>query len=524
MTTVVILASLILLACISPLLTFLTLWQVKEWRFDRLRDHLRSHGSLSQLLGRSRPLIVFGGVGLFLTLMLAEIGTHEMGIGIIALTALASIGIGLVQWIKQSHRIPVWTSKAVVTFSLSMVLNAILIGWITAAMMFFLGWYAPVFALPVILLQSTVAMAAGLMLKPLDWFLKQRILRKATRMRNAQPNLTVIGITGSVGKTTTKELLAHILQSKGALSTPLHVNSEIGVAGWLIGVLGKEPTDSERVLIVEMGAYRKGEIALLCRIAKPTLGVITAIGTQHLGLFGSREKIIQAKGELFEALPEHGHAFGNADNDAFGNVKTKCRCPVTSVGTERGADVRALDIEETSTGIRFSVGDTVCTVPLFGTHTVTSVLLAIAVAKHLGMTLPEIAKELRSFQSLERTFELKTVNGVTVLDDTYNLSPESFRAAIAWAANQPHARKILVTEGIIELGNEEAAVHEHVAEQAASVFDEAYVAHERLLPYFHKHFGDRAKHVSYAPKLQAGDLLVCSGRVHESIPKKFLPA
>lgn len=517
MTPAVALALLTFAACLSPMLTFLALWQLKEWRMDRLLEHLQKEGFFLQLLGRTRPAII--GLGLLLTLLLLLRSEPFSIVWAIGAALATSIGIGAVQFMQGKQRMPRWTMKALTVFVLSIALNVLVLWMIWLFIERSVN--VAVLFLCVPLLQSPLSVVAGIIIRPLDWFLKIRLLAKARKIRASQPNLTVIGITGSVGKTTTKELLAHILKNKGALATPLHVNTELGVSKWLVATLKKEPTESERILIVEMGAYRKGEIALLCSIAKPTLGVITAVGRQHLALFGSVETIVEAKGELFEALPENGHAFGNKDNAAFDLLKTKCRCPLTSVGTAKGADLQALDIEETGNGIRFSLEGVTFSVPLFGTHTVTSILLAIAVVKHLHVPLPEAMQSLRTFQGIKQTFEVRTAGGITILDDTYNLSPESFRAAIEWAARQSNKRKVLVTEGIIELGKEEESIHRELARQAASVFDLAFVTHQRTLPYFKEAFGDKVALVTAAEPLSPGDLLVCTGRLSPAVIDRF---
>ncbi|MEQ1849809.1 MAG: UDP-N-acetylmuramoyl-tripeptide--D-alanyl-D-alanine ligase [Candidatus Peribacteraceae bacterium] len=521
MTTLFIAGALTFLACVSPLLTFCWLWQVKEWRLDRLGEHVKQQGSLL-LFGKARSIIVGLSLLLFFFWIVTAIDFMKFEIltAFLIVPSLLCIGVSLLQLLRGTHRFPVWTIKALMILCGVLVLDAVLITFAVLS----LNIFGVILSSLLIPLQFFIVIVVKTALHPIDWFLKQRVLNTARRLRANQPNLTIIGITGSVGKTTAKELLAHILKNKGALATPLHVNTELGVAAWLTQTLSKEPSESERILIIEMGAYRIGEIALLCRITKPTIGIITTIGTQHIGLFGSRENIMQAKGELFAALPEKGHAFGNADNDAFSALSKRCKCPITSVGTARGADTVAQDIEETSSGIAFTVDGTGFTVPLFGTHIVTTVLLAITAARHLGMALPEIAERLRSFKVIEHTFEVKTLRGITLLDDTYNLSPESFHAAIAWARTQPHKRKVLVTEGIIELGKNTENVHRDIAKEASAIFDLAFVTHEHLLPYFREYFGENVKLASSGSRLSPGDLLVCSGRLSASVIHRFLPA
>ncbi len=500
----------ILAACaaLAPTLTCARLWQIKEWRVDRLREHFRANGWLRPLIGWMRPLMTAA------VILLSELilGTDTKGV-IVGLFVLASLSIA--QSVLSRKR-PVWTSKAraivIVTLGMILVLS-LLVPTSAAVGLLLLPLFSPAF----------VALS-WLILKPLDAYLKHRVLDRASKLRASHPNLRVVGITGSVGKTTLKEMLSHILKDSGALTTPERVNTEMGVAAWLTNVLRKEAANSRRILIVEMGAYRRGEIALLCRITKPTYGVITYVGAQHLSLFGSREAIIEAKGELFASLPKDGRAFGNRDNDAYDALKKKCTCPITAVGTDRHADVQAMDIEETSNGIRFKALGTAFNIPVSGTHNVTGTLLAIAVARELGMMLPDIARKLQTFKRMSRTFELKTVGGVTVLDDTYNSSPDSVQAAIEWARKQPHQTKILVLEGIIELGDAEARIHTELASLAAPIFTEAYAAHPRFLSYLRDGgFGDRARMAAWRrEKVEKGSLVVFVGRLSPAIMRYFV--
>lgn len=523
----ILLPVLTVVASLSPILTFARLWQIKEWRCDRLREHLRENGWFRQLFGWTRPMIVILYFVVLCTvyyfLSLLGFGGQLIALGLESgLRWLEAVTLGvltlfsILQFVTRRQRAPVWTRKAIIitVLSLGLLLVTSLLGFVVRF-----------HALPVLPILSPLFVAGAWMIfLPIDRVMKQRILERAKALRSARPNLRVIGITGSVGKTTVKEILAHILKDSGALTTPERVNTEMGVAAWLTNILRKEPTDSKRILIVEMGAYKKGEIALLCRIAQPTYGIITYVGSQHLSLFGSREAILEAKGELFAALPETGRAFGNSDNDAFEALKKRCACPITAVGTGQHADVQATDIEETAEGIRFKALGTVFNVPVAGTHNVTGVLLAIAFAQEMGLKPAEIATKLQSFKRMSRTFELKTVGNVTVLDDTYNSSPDSVRAAIEWASKQPHAKKILVLEGIIELGDAEARIHMELAALAATVFTEAYAAHPRFLSYLREGgFGQRVQLASSRQeKAENGSLVILIGRLSPSVIARFI--
>ena len=501
------LIGLTLLGCLSPLLTYAYLWQVKEWRVDRLREHLRAEGFLLQLYGRVRPLILF----LFAcALFIPGIAAQYVVVGASATFALLT----LVQLLLRKQSKPVWTQKAYAIVGLSVILN------ICLAVV--LGFYLPIL-LPVLVLgQPDIVSLAWLVLWPVDHTLKKQTMQKATALRNTLEDATVIGITGSAGKTTVKELLAHVLDELNPLTTPTHVNSEMGVAKWLLSKLPSYETEKP-LLIVEMGAYRRGEIMQLCGIAQPTMGIITLIGSQHIALFGSQEALCDAKGELLEALPEDGQGFVNADSELCAGLAGRAPCDVTRVGTGGSADLEATDIEETSTGIRFIVEGTTVDVPLHGTHNVTNVLLTIAAAEHAGMERGRIVQRLRTFEPPSHTFAVRTEGNVTMLDDTHNASIASFRAAIAWARNQAVGHKVLLTSGLIELGQKQDDVHAELGAAATDVFDRVIFLNERSANSFAKGYGEVEVLSKDTAPVQEESLLVCEGRMTERTIQKLLP-
>lgn len=503
MLQTILLTLLALLASASSLLTFAHLWQVKEWRIDRLLEHLRREGVLRQLFGVSRPALL-GGFA-----FLGAVGILPWG----TLTPLVLLGITVVnaaQILLHRQPRPVWTRKAIVLCSTSLLLTA------TVALLGVLGSFGVlgILALPLLpFLQPLFLALSWLFLLPIDAFLKQRILARARELRSERSDLVVIGITGSVGKSTTKELLRCLLADRGILATPAYVNSEVGVASFLCSALQPE----HRILVCEMGAYRGGEISTLCRVVRPQIGVVTFIGQQHLALFGSLDALRRAKGELIEALPSTGRAFLNGDCEACVPLRERGACPVTIVGTGGWADLEAWGIEETDEGIRFEVSGVKVFVPIPGTHHVANVLLAVAVATHLGIRLEECAARLRSFRPLPETFRRQRGRGgCAVLNDTRNASPESMRAAIAWAKGVTAKRKILITAGLIELGEAEDRIHEDLGALSQGVFQEVVILDAHSRSTFERRFGKEVRsRVSeqILHDLGGGDLICCIGRL-----------
>jgi len=499
-----------LTAALSPLLTFGTLWQVKEWRIDRLREHFRSEGLFLQTFGFLKPLILL----LALPALLHQWVPYDTWTtGILSLLTILTV----IRLAVNRQPRPVWTAKA-----LSLVSGAAFFVLLTALLMLLLpSEYLPALA-AIPLLAPLALLLSWILFLPIDLLLKRRIMRSARRARDRHDHLIVIGITGSVGKTTTKELLQNLLKDQGAVATPAYVNSEIGVARWITRTLSS--TSVPKILIVEMGAYCSGEIRRLCHFARPLIGIITFIGSQHIALFKSQEKLLAAKAELFDALPPEGAGIVNGDSPFAERLREHVHCRTVTVGTGGPADMEAFDIEETATGLRFRVGNTMITTPLHGTHNVTNILLAMAAAEVLGLKRPEIARRLPSFRPPEHTFSVRTIGMATLLDDTHNASQASFKASIGWAKAQPAEEKVLLTSGLIELGEEEDRVHAQLGVEAAGVFSRVIFSHPRHARSFARGYGKPVEILSKKTlPVLPGSLFVCVGRIPEETVRRLLP-
>jgi UDP-N-acetylmuramoyl-tripeptide--D-alanyl-D-alanine ligase len=514
MTTFFLLFGLTLCAALSPLLTFAWFFQVKEWRWDRLKEQFKREGWVTTVFGgRIRPFLVLACIA---AIPLKILRPPEA-----LLTALGLLSVlTLLQFLLRRQRVPVRTSKALAIAGLGLLIDGVVF-----LALFFLPPPLPLLLPVLVLVQSLVILLSWALLLPLDRRLKRRTLDAGRTRRAAHPELLVIGITGSVGKTTTKELLAHILRDRHPLASPAHVNTEMGVARWLQQVLpAGRSLPPGTPLIVEMGAYRSGEISTLCRIVQPSIGIVTFIGSQHLALFGSQEALLQAKGELLRSLPPNGRAFLNGDCDLCRTMCPLSAAPVTIVGTGGKNDLEATDIEETPTGIGFRVGETQFYVPLHGTHNVSNILLAIAAAERLGLPRRTIAERIRTFVPPHHAFDVRSERDVTILDATHNASAASFKAAIAWAGTQPFERKILLTSGLIELGEEHERTHRELGSLAADVFDDVLFLTSASAQIFGEGYGQSITIVKKkTPPVARGTLLVCVGRMPQIAIRRLLP-
>ena len=298
-------------------------------------------------------------------------------------------------------------------------------------------------------------------------------LQKVAQYWRNKLDVRVIGITGSVGKTTTKELVTSVLNQRyRTLKNPGNLNNEIG----LPLTLWQMSRDHDHA-VLEMGFYIPGEIEFLCDLAKPSVGVITNIGTVHAERAGSQETIARGKAELIQALPPSpdGIAILNYDDFLVRGMAEKSSARCFFYGLTSEADLWADGIEGLGLeGIRFRLhyqGETIfLRVPLIGRHSVHTALRAAAVGIVEGLTWHEIVKGLRSGHTQLRLVAVRAKSGALLLDDTYNASPQSTLAALN-LLSELDGRKIAVLGDMLELGQYERQGHEKVGLRAASVAD-----------------------------------------------------
>lgn len=294
-------------------------------------------------------------------------------------------------------------------------------------------------------------------------------LQQIARFWRRKLDLRVIGITGSVGKSTTKEMVAEVLGTRyRTLKNPGNLNNEIGLPLSILR-LGK---GYERA-VLEMGFYVIGEIAFLCDIAQPQIGVISNVGTVHAERAGSQENIFLGKSELVQALPSDGVAILNFDDPWVRKMEEKTKARVFFYGLSPEADLWADQIEGLGLdGIRFRLhykGEILHTrVPMIGRHSVHTALRAASVGLNDGLTWQEIFEGLSHGHTQLRLMAVRTDIGALILDDTYNASPESMLAALN-LLDELEGRKIAVLGDMLELGPYERQGHEMVGMRAAQV-------------------------------------------------------
>ena len=300
----------------------------------------------------------------------------------------------------------------------------------------------------------------------------------AMKKLHSMENLKVVGITGSYGKTSSKNILADILNSKYVtLPTPKNLNTPYG----LIITINNHLDKFTEVFIAEMGAYKTGEIKQLCDMVKPKYGILTKIGTAHLETFGSEENIQKTKFELIESLPLDGIGVLNKDDPKQVSYKLKNKCKILWIGIEnKDVDVHASDIKCSNIGTSFKVKfknedkEYSFETKLLGNHNVYNILAGLALGYELGISIDKLQQAVKNIKPVEHRLELKRLGTFYQIDDAYNSNPVGAKGAIDVLAMMP-GKRIVVTPGMVELGEKEDYYNEKFGEQIAEKGNIDYV-------------------------------------------------
>ena len=306
------------------------------------------------------------------------------------------------------------------------------------------------------LLLNFIIMITIIINKPIEKLVYLSFKRKALNKLNSMPNLDVIGITGSYGKTSSKNILSDILNVKyNALPSPKNFNTPYG----LIITVNNHLDKFDDILIAEMGAYKKGEIKELCDLVKPKYGILTKIGTAHIEIFGSQKNIQEGKFELIESLPSDGVGILNGDDELQRNYNLKNNCKIVWIGINSDdVDVKAKNIKVTKDGTEFDVifkGDKEkyhFKTRLLGYNNIYNILASLALAKEYSLTIEQMQKAVLNVKSVEHRLEIRKAGNITYIDDSYNSNPVGSKMALD-VLSQMDGLRIIMTPGMVELGD-----------------------------------------------------------------------
>lgn len=413
-----------------------------------------------------------------LLISMSPFASTIVSLGLIAAFALES----LIYLTTRKYKKPlVWTPRAKRIYSVGIVISALLTLAITMCSQPS-DIYSVLYVICLTLLglycgSHIITMSSVWLLAPIERRINNGYRNDAARILSSMPGLTVIGITGSYGKTSTKHYLNRILSEQfEVLMTPGSYNTTLGVIR-TIRELMKPYTE---IFICEMGAKNIGDIKDICDLVHPSIGIVTAVGPQHLESFKTIENVCRTKFELIDSLPDDGFAVINNDFDPIAEKKVElkglCRYSVRN----ENADFRASRIVYSSTGTSFTITGKDTSLDLHtrlvGECNVSNLIAAVIVAMHLGMPFEKIRRAVEAIEPVEHRLSIKrTAGGITILDDAFNSNPAGSSMALDVLRAMTGGKRIIITPGMIELGEKQYELNREFGEKISVSADIAIV-------------------------------------------------
>jgi len=455
-------------------LFWLYLWQLKEYHIGRFIDHFKTH--------KGRTLIfnpLYSIKTLLVTLFAFETQFFSLWFSILFLVYVVEALIFARQIFLKTVKTPVKTAKTLFLSFVSFLVVGIFFFYISGTLK---DQQQPFWLLVFDIAIPLVVSAVVLLFQPFFVLARNNILQKASQKIKGLKKLKVIGITGSYGKTSTKEFLTTILSSKyKVISTKEHQNSEIGIANCILNDL----TEDHELFVVEMGSYKKGGIKLLCDMVNPEIGLVVGVNEQHLSLFGSLENLLSAEGggELAAALPQNGLLVLNGDNKYCLDLYKKTNKRKQTYSINRGkinSDIWSEDIVVSKNSVSFvAIGKNKelnhFKIDVLGRQNVQNLLAAILVAKELGMDFGEISDACGNIRQEQAGMVLKQgKHGINIIDSSYSANPDGVSADLDYL-NIFGAKKIIVMPCLIELGKKSPDIHEKIGQKIGKTCDLAII-------------------------------------------------
>ena len=390
-----------------------------------------------------------------------------------SIAALITV-IGYIHCFREKFKTPlVYTMRVKRLFATDILLFVA----IALSALFFATEWAKAITGATLLLSNFLMLIANIVNKPIEKAINRYYYNDAKRIIESNKNLIIIGVTGSFGKTSTKNYLATVLAEKyNVLVTPGNFNTLLGV----IRTIREQLRPYHQVFIVEMGAKQKNDIKEICDLVHPTIGIVTAVGEMHLETFKSIENIQDTKFELINSLPTNGLGIINNDSIYINNYKgITSQCNIIRYAVENDADNKATEVHYGANGVSFKLnGDEQFNSRLLGVGNLLNILASIAVANHLQVPVNKQKNAIARLQPVEHRLSMKVANGITVLDDAYNSNPQGAKMALEVLKNftvGEENKRIVITPGFVEMGTRQAVANKELGVTIAKSCDYAIV-------------------------------------------------
>ncbi len=414
----------------------------------------------------------------------------------------------------------VYTMRVKRLFATNIILFAVIA---TIAVLFADKWAMTIIGAALVL-SNIIMLLANLVNTPIEKAINRHYYNDAKRIIESNKNLIVIGVTGSFGKTSTKNYLAGVLAEKyNVLVTPGNFNTLLGV----IRTIREHLRPYHQVFIVEMGAKQSNDIKEICDLVHPTIGIVTAVGEMHLETFKTIENIQNTKFELINSLPADGLGVINNDSpyiSSYNGITSPCK--LIRYAVDGSGDYKAADVRYGASGVSFTLNDgEQFSSRLLGVGNLLNILAATAVADYLGVPVNRQKNAIARLQPVEHRLSMKVSNGITVLDDAYNSNPQGARMALgvlkSFAVGEGNKR-IVITPGFVEMGTRQAEANKELGRTIAESCDYAIVVNatnreaiksgidEGGMPHGNYFLADSLNHAHahLAQILRAGDVVL----------------
>ena len=355
--------------------------------------------------------------------------------------------------------------------------NIILFAIIATLAVLFAGTWAMAIIGAALVFSNFIMLLANIVNTPIEKAINRHYYNDAKRIIESNRNLIVIGVTGSFGKTSTKNYLASVLAEKyNVLVTPGNFNTLLGV----IRTIREHLRPYHQVFIVEMGAKQTNDIKEICDLVHPTIGIVTAVGEMHLETFKTVENIQNTKFELINSLPADGLGVINNDSQYISNYNgITSQCKLIRYAVEGNGEYKASDVKYGANGVSFTLnGGEQFNSRLLGAGNLLNILAATAVADHLGVPVNKQKNAIARLQPVEHRLSMKVSNGITVLDDAYNSNPQGAKMALGVLKGFTVAqgnKRIVITPGFVEMGTRQAEANKELGRTIAESCDYAIV-------------------------------------------------